>query len=170
MSPLWHNPAVAICIISWFPGLLLKHHGNVSKFARVISLWSHIYLGKQMAVLLVGSRCFQLQDTKLFLESSFVVASEREQLSERRQGIYAAQESAFFLKIPCDSHCISPRFSMKVPTAITFEVVFRNTKINQTCIALQFALGLPRNDHQYIPLTPSQILPCSINTQFSAET
>lgn len=43
--------------INWFPGSLLKHHGNVSKYARVISLWSHIHGAKQTVVFVLGSRC-----------------------------------------------------------------------------------------------------------------
>lgn len=101
-----------------------------------------------------------------------MIATEREWLSDRRQGIYATQESAFFSKISCDSHYMSPRFPVKVPTAITFEVMFRNTKINQTCTAdcNRFTSKWPSRHPTYTLtnsyiFTSSQILPCSRNTQ-----
>ena len=106
-----------------------------------------------------------------------MIATEREWLSDRRQGIYVTQESAFFLKISCDSHYMSPKFPVKVPTAIAFEVMFRNTKINQTCTAdcnrftSKWSSRHPTYTltNSYI-FTPSQILPCSSNIQHTLMT
>lgn len=86
-----------------FPGLLLKHHSNVSKCDKVISLWSHIYLAKQMAVFVVSSRYRQ------FLKQLLSGCNLKWVTMWKKPGDLSFARTTFsFLKFSCDSHCITP--------------------------------------------------------------